>query len=137
MTPEQKRLVQQSFIKVVPISDLAAALFYAKLFTLDPSLKPLFQSEMSEQGKKLMRMIGMAVNGLDNLDKLVPAVEDLGRKHVPYGVKAEHYDTVGTALLDTLEEGLGSEFTPAVKDAWAAVYGVLASTMKRAAYGAY
>ncbi len=137
MTPEQKRLVQQSFIKVAPIADQAAALFYAKLFTLDPSLKPLFKGDMAEQGKKLMRMIGMAVNGLDNLDKLVPVVEDLGRRHVPYGVKADHYDTVGAALLYTLQEGLGSQFTPAVKDAWAAVYGVLASTMKRAAYGAY
>lgn len=137
MTPEQKKLVQHSFIKVVPIADQAAALFYARLFALDPALKPLFKSDLSEQGKKLMRMIGMAVNGLDNLDKLVPAVEDLGRRHVPYGVKAEHYDTVGAALLYTLEEGLGAEFTPAVKDAWGAVYGVLASTMKRAAYGAY
>jgi hemoglobin-like flavoprotein len=136
MTPEQKRLVQHSFIKVVPIVDQAAGLFYAKLFALDPSLKPLFKTDLSEQGKKLMRMIGTAVNGLDNLHKLVPAVEDLGRKHVPYGVKAEHYDTVGAALLYTLEEGLGSDCTPAVKDAWGAMYTVLASTMKRAAYGA-
>lgn len=135
MTPEQKNLVQKSFVKVVPIADQAAALFYAKLFMLDPSLKPLFKGDMAEQGKKLMRMIGMAVNGLDNLDKLVPVVEDLGRRHVPYGVKAEHYDTVGSALLYTLEEGLGADFTPAIKDAWAAVYGVLASTMRRAAYG--
>lgn len=137
MTPEQKRLVQQSFMKVAPIADQAASVFYAKLFALDPTLEPLFRSDMAEQEKKLMRMIGMAVNGLDNLDKLVPVMEDLGRRHLPYGVKADHYDTVGAALLHALGEGLGSEFTPAVKEAWAAVYGVLASTMKRAAYGAY
>jgi hemoglobin-like flavoprotein len=135
MTPEQKMLVQTTFAKVVPIADTAAELFYGRLFTLDPSLKPLFKSDLKEQGKKLMKMIGAAVNGLDNLPGLVPVVQDLGKRHVPYGVKAEHYDTVASALLWTLEKGLGPDFTPAVKDAWATVYGILAGTMKQAAYG--
>lgn len=136
MTPEQKKLVQTTFAKVVPIADTAAELFYGRLFTLDPSLKPMFKSDLKEQGAKLMKMIGAAVNGLDNLPALVPVVQDLGKRHVPYGVKPEHYDTVASALLWTLEKGLGPDFTPAVKDAWATVYGILAGTMKEAAYGA-
>jgi hemoglobin-like flavoprotein len=118
---------------VVPIADTAAALFYGKLFELDPALKPLFTSDLREQGKKLMQMITVAVRGLGNLDALVPAVQELGRRHVAYGVKREHYDTVGTALLWTLEQGLGAAFTPEVRDAWATVYGLLATTMQAAA----
>jgi hemoglobin-like flavoprotein len=134
MTPQQKTLVQESFAKVVPIADEAAALFYLNLFARDPALKALFKGDMQEQGRKLMKMIATAVNGLDRLDSIVPAVQDLGRRHVAYGVRAEHYDTVGAALLQTLEQGLGAAFTPEVKQAWAAVYGVLAGAMKGAAY---
>jgi hemoglobin-like flavoprotein len=133
MTPTQVELVQATWEKVVPIADTAAALFYGKLFELDPSLKPLFTSDIKEQGKKLMQMITVAVRGLNDLEKLVPAVQALGRRHVAYGVKDEHYATVGTALLWTLEKGLGDAFTPDVKEAWATVYGVLADTMKKAA----
>jgi len=136
MTPMQKKLVQSSFAKVVPIAETAAELFYSKLFALDPSLKPLFKGDLKEQGRKLMRMISMAVNGLDRLEALVPAVQDLGRRHVLYGVQPAHYDTVGEALLWTLERGLGPDFTPEVKEAWTVVYGILASVMKEAAYGA-
>jgi hemoglobin-like flavoprotein len=133
MTPQDKELVQGTFKQVAPIADQAAELFYAKLFELDPSIKPMFTSDMTEQGRKLMAMIGTAVNGLDNLEALVPAVQDLGKRHVNYGVKDEHYDTVGAALLWTLEQGLGDNFTPEVKTAWANVYTVLATTMKEAA----
>lgn len=133
MTPEQKVLVQQSFTKVVPIADQAAALFYQRLFSLDPTLQPLFRGNMEEQGRKLMKMIGTAVNGLDDLDALVPAVQDLGRRHVGYGVEDNHYDTVGAALIWTLEQGLGDAFTNPVREAWVTVYGILASTMKDAA----
>lgn len=133
MTPKQKLLVQDSFAKVAPIADQAATLFYQRLFTLDPNLKPLFKSSMEEQGRKLMKMIGTAVNGLDNLTALVPTVQDLGRRHVDYGVKDQHYDTVGSALLWTLEQGLGDDFTTETKEAWAEVYGILATTMKDAA----
>lgn len=133
MTPEQKQLVQDSFAQVTPIADQAAALFYQRLFTLDPSLKSLFKGDMEEQGRKLMKMIGTAVNGLDDLDAIVPAVQDLGRRHIGYGVKDEHYDTVGSALLWTLDQGLGDDFTPETKQAWTEVYGILATTMKDAA----
>lgn len=133
MTPEQKTLVQTSFEKVVPIADQAASLFYTQLFTMDPDLKPLFKGDMEEQGRKLMKMIGIAVRGLDDLDALVPAVQQLGKRHVGYGVKDEHYETVGGALLWTLEQGLGDDFTPDTKAAWTVVYGVLADTMKAAA----
>lgn len=126
-------LVQESFKKVVPISDKAAEIFYGKLFEMDPSLKPLFKGDMKDQGKKLMSMIGVAVNGLTNLEAIVPAVQNLGKNHVRYGVKDEHYDTVGGALLDTLAVGLGDDFTPEVKSAWTEVYTVLATTMKDAA----
>ena len=133
LTEGKKRLVQSSFSKVVPIADKAAEIFYGKLFEKDPSLKPMFKGDMKEQGAKLMSMIGTAVNGLDDLNSIVPAVQNLGRNHVGYGVEDSHYDTVGAALLETLEAGLGDAFTPAVKDAWTEVYTVLATTMKDAA----
>jgi hemoglobin-like flavoprotein len=133
MTPIQKSLVQKTFALVVPIADDAAALFYGRLFELDPGLRALFKVDMREQGRKLMQMIGLAVSKLDALDELVPVVEALGRRHAGYGVKESDYDTVGSALLWTLEQGLGPAFTPDVKAAWAAVYQVLASTMRTAA----
>jgi hemoglobin-like flavoprotein len=132
MTEKQKFLVQESFQKVQPIAEAAARLFYDRLFTLDPSLRSLFRGDLQEQGRKLMQMIGMAVKGLDRLDQLVPAVENLGRRHAGYGVRNEHYETVGTALLWTLEQGLGEDFTEDVKEAWATVYGLLAGVMQEA-----
>src|SRR5262249_54474334 len=132
----EKSLVQETFAQVAPISEQAAALFYGRLFELDPTLRPLFKIDIREQGKKLMQMIAVAVSKLDKLDELVPAVEALGRRHAGYGVQDAHYDTVGTALLWTLEQGLGPAFTPEVKSAWTAVYGVLAATMKTAAKSA-
>ena len=136
MTEDQKTIVKSTWAMVVPIADQAAAIFYGKLFEMDPSVKPMFaNSDMSEQGKKLMQMIGVAVSGLDNLDRLIGAVQDLGKRHVGYGVKAEHYDTVGAALLDTLAAGLGDEFTPDAKEAWTVTYTTLATVMKDASYG--
>jgi len=133
LTPTQKTLVQESFAKVAPIADAAAVLFYGRLFEIDPSLQRMFRGDMAEQRRKLMQMLVGAVKGLDHLDRLVPIVQDLGRRHAAYGVMDAHYDTVGSALLWTLEKGLGDAFTPEVKDAWAAVYGLLATTMKDAA----
>ncbi len=133
VTNTQKVLVQESFAAVMPIADDAAALFYRRLFELDPSLQRMFKGDMTEQRRKLMQMLTAAVKGLDRLDQLVPVVEELGRRHVGYGVADAHYDTVGAALLWTLEKGLGNAFTPEVKDAWIAVYGLLAGTMKNAA----
>jgi len=133
MTPEQIALVQETFKAVVPIKDTAADLFYGRLFEDDPSLEALFPADLTEQKQKLMATIATAVGGLDNLEDIVPVVQDLGIRHIAYGVKPEHYDTVGGALLWTLEQGLGEAFTPEVKAAWTEVYTVLATTMKDAA----
>jgi hemoglobin-like flavoprotein len=133
LTAEQKRLVQETFATIAPIADDAAALFYRRLFEIDPSLQRMFRGDMAEQRKRLMQMIAVAVRGLDRLGELVPAVQDLGRRHAGYGVEDRHYDTVAEALLWTLEKGLGSAFTPDVRGAWTAVYGILATTMKTAA----
>jgi hemoglobin-like flavoprotein len=133
LTSNQKRLVQETFAIIAPIADDAAALFYRRLFEIDPSLQQMFRGDMREQRKRLMQMIAVAVKGLDRLEQLVPAVQDLGRRHAGYGVEDRHYDTVGAALLWTLQKGLGSAFTPDAKEAWATVYGILAATMKEAA----
>ena len=129
----QVRLVQSTFAKVEPIAEQAAKLFYDRLFELDPSLRPLFKGDMEEQGRKLMALLKVAVNGLDKLDKIVPAVRALGERHASYGVQDSHYDTVGTALLWTLEQGLGDAFTEPVRDAWAETYTLVADVMKDAA----
>ncbi|MEP7338229.1 MAG: globin family protein [Acidobacteriota bacterium] len=133
MTQTQKQLVQTSFAQVLPIADTAAALFYGRLFELDPTLRPLFKSDLPEQGRKLMQMIGMAVKWLDRWEQLAPVLGELARRHEAYGVRAQDYDTVGAALIWTLEKGLGAGFTPEVKAAWVAVYTRLAATMQAAA----
>lgn len=133
MTPEKIALVQDSFEKVVPIAPTAAKIFYGKLFELNPELKALFKGDMEDQGAKLMKMIGIAVNGLSRLDTIIPAVEELGVRHSGYGVTDEMYDTVGEALLLTLAEGLGDAFTYEVKAAWTETYLMLAGVMKTAA----
>jgi len=133
LTPVQKKLVQDSFAVIAPIADDAAALFYRRLFELDPSLERMFRGDMTLQRKRLMQMLTAAVKGLDRVDQLIPVVQDLGRRHATYGVTDAHYDTVGTALLWTLEMGLGEAFTPETRQAWAAVYDVLATTMQQAA----
>lgn len=133
MTPEAIKLVKTTWAQVVPIKDKAAELFYGKLFELDPSLKPLFKGDLTEQGKKLMMTINTVVNSLEKIQTLVPVVQDLGRRHVKYGVKDQHYDTVAAALLWTLGAGLGDAFTPAVKAAWTEAYTLLATVMKAAA----
>ena len=132
MNGEQKRLVQASFAQVWPIAETAAELFYARLFELDPSLRVLFRGDMAAQGRALMGMLRVVVKGLDRLDQLIPAVEDLGRWHARYGVRDAHYAVVGQALLDTLERGLGPAFTDEVREAWAAAYWLLAGVMQDA-----
>ncbi len=133
MTPDQKHLVRSSFAKIAPIAPAAAAMFYDRLFELDPGLRPLFDGDMEEQGRKLMAMIATAVDNLDTPDAIVPAVRNLGRRHAAYGVRDADYDTVAEALLWTLERGLGSEFDGVTRGAWAQCYGVLAAEMKSAA----
>jgi hemoglobin-like flavoprotein len=133
MTPEQTALVRASFAGTAPQAEAVAAHFYAKLFALDPALRPLFRGDVAEQGQKLMAMIGTAIAGLDCLETIVPAVQALGRRHAGYGVAEDHYDTVATALLGTFEDLLGTDITPALRQAWVVAYTLLATTMKDAA----
>ncbi len=133
MDQKQIDLVQDSFMKVAPIAETAAELFYQRLFELDPSLRSLFRGDMKEQGRKLMTMIAAAVRGLSDVEKLVPVLQSLGTRHSGYGVTIKDYDTVSAALLWTLEQGLGAAFTTEVRAAWIAIYGVLKETMTRAA----
>ena len=130
MTNEDIELVQGSWNRVLPLKKEAAELFYRKLFELDPGLRRLFTGNMEQQGAKLMQMITAAVNGLNRLEALLPGVRQLGARHGTYGVRDEHYDTVATALLWTLEQGLQHEFTAEVKAAWIKVYGVLSQVMR-------
>ncbi|MBC8790434.1 MAG: hemin receptor [Tagaea sp. CACIAM 22H2] len=133
MTPEQVKLVQESFKMVAPIADTAADIFYDRLFATAPQVRAMFPQDMKDQKKKLMQMIGTAVTNLHQVDKIADAVAKLGARHVKYGVKDEHYDIVGAALLFTLKQGLGDKFTPDTESAWTATYGLLAGVMKDAA----
>lgn len=128
------QLVQNSWQKVLAIGPQAASLFYQNLFEADPALKPLFKGDMQAQGKKLLDMITIAVNKLTELDALVPVLHNLGKRHVGYGVKDVHYDTVGAALIKTLEQGLGAGFTEEVRSAWINVYDLMADVMKSSAH---
>ncbi len=128
-------LVQSTWQQVFPIREQAARLFYAQLFEMDPSLRRLFSTDIETQGRKLMAMITAAVEGLSAPEELMPVVEALGRRHAAYGVTDGHYETVGAALLWTLEQGLGASFTPAVKEAWTSAYGLLADVMRNAPAG--
>jgi hemoglobin-like flavoprotein len=128
--------VQSSWKSVEAIAPQAAALFYSNLFAADPSLQQLFKVDMTVQGKKLMQMIGAAVGKLNDLDTLVPILKSLAVRHVGYGVKDAHYDTVGAALLKTLEQRLGPAFTPSVKQSWTTVYQTMASVMRGASKSA-
>lgn len=136
MTPDQIDAVQGSFKKVAPIADAAAEIFYTRLFEIAPEVKPMFKGDMKEQGAKLMATLGAVVNGLKNLDAIVPVAQQLAVKHVDYGVTAEHYTPVGEALIYTLEKGLGDDYTPEVKDGWLTAYTTLSGVMIEAAYGA-
>ena len=135
MTPDQIRLVQESFSKVAPISDQAAIIFYNRLFEVAPSVKAMFPEDMTEQRKKLMGTLAFVVTGLSDLPSILPAASALAIRHVSYGAKREHYPVVGGALLYTLEKGLGADWTPEVADAWTAAYATLSGYMITEAYG--
>ena len=135
MTPEQVELVQQSFAKVAPISEQAAMLFYDRLFEVAPSVKAMFPADMTEQRKKLMATLAVVVNGLGNLETILPAASALAKRHVNYGAKSDHYPIVGSALLWTLEKGLGEAWTPETAAAWTAAYTTLSGYMISEAYG--
>jgi hemoglobin-like flavoprotein len=130
MNQKQIQLVQDSFEQVKPIAGTAADLFYDRLFELDPGLRPLFKADLSEQKHNLMTTLAFAVAGLNKPERILPAVRQLGARHTGYGVQAQHYQAVGEALLWTLAQGLGEQFTPPVAEAWTAVYTLLANTMQ-------
>ena len=136
MTPHQIELVQSSFNLVVPNLESAAMTFYDRLFQLDPSLRHMFRGPQAEQARKLGHVLTIVVNGLICPQQILGAVEELGRRHLVYGVRPEHYATVGAALLWTLQTGLGDAFTSEVREAWTCAYMFLSSTMQRAAASA-
>ncbi len=133
MTPHQIQLVQSSFKSVRPVAGATAELFYAKLFDLDPSLRSMFRGDMGRQRVLLMTMLTAAVDGLDNIESLVPTLKALGARHAGYGVADSHYQTVGNALLYTLEAAIGPEFSNDVRDAWVALYTTASTVMQQGA----
>jgi len=135
MDQNQAALVQASFAKAAGLGEQVAEIFYAELFAIEPSLRPMFKGDMREQGRKLLSTLAFVVQGLNAPAAIIPAAQKLAVKHIDYGVKAEHYTLVGNALLRTLKKGLGDEFTPEVRQAWIAAYQVLADVMREAAYG--
>ena len=135
MDARKVTLVQQSFEQVAALGTPAAELFYSELFAIDPSLRAMFKGNMQEQHKKLLSTLAVVVRSLHAPEKIVGAVEKLAVKHLDYGVRPEHYTYVGNALLRTLKKGLGSEFTPELRDAWVDAFRLLAQIMKKAAYG--
>jgi len=135
MTPEQVKLVQQSFAQVAPIADTAATMFYERLFATAPAVAPLFHGDMAEQRRKLMATLATVVGGLGNIETVLPAAGALAKRHVAYGVKPEHFDQVGAALLWTLERGLGAEWTSDLAAAWTDAYALLSEYMIDEAYG--
>jgi hemoglobin-like flavoprotein len=133
MIPKQKMLIQKTWSQVVPIADQAAVIFYQRLFEIDPSTRALFNTtDMPQQRKRLLQVLSVAVSSLDNLGALSKTVEDLGRRHAGYGVKDAHYDSVGVALLWTLEQGLGDAWTPDAAAAWKEIFGLLSTIMRQA-----
>ena len=132
MTLEQIAIVQNTFAQIRPVAEAAAGLFYTRLFTLDASLRSLFKGNMQQQGVVLMRMLALAIDSLHCPDALLPTLQALGQRHAGYGVRAEHYETVGAALLWTLEQALAEQWTAETCAAWSAVYTLLASAMQTA-----
>lgn len=136
MNDHQIQLVRDSFALVRPIADQAAALFYDKLFERDPSISSMFRGDMGQQGARLMQMIEGAVQMLDRPAMLRHALLRLGERHAGYGVVDAHYPLVGAALLDTLAVGLGDAFTAETREAWAAMYTMVADAMREGAAAA-
>ena len=133
MTPRQKLLVRSSFARLAPVSALVASGFYTRLFEMDPSLRLLFKVEMKVQEQKFMQMLTTIVASMDPLEEVIPVVWPMGKRHVGYGVRPEHYVTVGSALLETLEAQLGADFCGEICEAWTAAYALLSLTMQHAA----
>src|SRR6266404_3679692 len=136
MNDEQKQRVRSTFAKVERIPEIVGLVFYRRLFELDPSLRRLFRHDIQEQSRKLVSTLKMAIDGLEQPKEIQAALQALGRRHIQYGVKQEHYDTVGAALLWALEYALGPEFDSSVRASWLELYTWVANTMKEAAIAA-
>ncbi len=135
MTPKDIDLVQSSFAKVAPIDDETGLLFYERLFEIAPEVRPLFRGDIDDQGRMFMSMLTVAVNGLTTFDSIEPALRELAIRHAGYGVRPEHYASIGAALIWIMERSLGDDFTDEVRSAWLAVYDALSAVMIEAAYG--
>lgn len=134
MTPERIKLIHSSWEQVQPIADVAAKMFYEKLFELDPTLRQLFNGDLQQQGKKLMNAINLAMRSLDRFEAIEQKIRELGARHYHYGVRDKHYETVANALLWTLQQGLGDQFTPEVRAAWVDMYKRLTTAMQEGAW---
>ena len=134
VTPQQAALIHDSFAEIAPDSELVAAIFYDRLFEIAPQVRAMFPDDMTEQRKKLMATLAIVVQGLNNLDTILPAASALAKRHVSYGAEAAHYPVVGQALLWTLEQGLGPSWTPDVAAAWTGAYTTLSEFMIGEAY---
>jgi hemoglobin-like flavoprotein len=135
VTPSEQQLVRASFAEVALMPEVASAVFYERLFEVNPDFRALFSHDMRVQGMKLMTMLAAIVYHLHEPGEILAAIRDMGQRHVAYGVQDAHYDALGASLLWMLEQVLGDGFTPAVRDAWAACYDELAGQMKSAAHG--
>lgn len=129
ITEAQVALVQSSFVHVLPISDAAGELLYGRIFTLAPGARALFDDDITPQARRLMTAVKAAVDGLGDLEQIAPFLVKLGARHVRYGVRPEHFEVVGEALMWTLEQGLGDLLTPEVREAWIAAWGVIVDAM--------
>ncbi len=133
LTDSQKSIVQATFSQVSD-ANLLAARFYTRLFEIDPTTQPLFQGNMVEQRVKLMQTLAVVIGSLNDLSVIIPAIENLGKRHVAYGVTVAHWNSVGEALLWALEDAFGDAFTEEVRDAWAAAYSLIAQTAISVSY---
>ncbi|MBL9145489.1 MAG: hypothetical protein JNM99_17565 [Verrucomicrobiaceae bacterium] len=133
MSPDQVHLIRKSFAELSRHDHVAALVFYRRLFEIDPTLRPLFVGDIEQQAKKLIDMLAALISMLERPVGLDMELRAMGARHADYGVKDEHYATVGGALIDMLSEVLGNKFTPAAREAWLALYGAVEATMKRGA----
>lgn len=134
MTPERRQLVTDSWKQLAPNAALVGQIFYRRLFEIDPKLRPMFTASLlDEQIRKITTMLDLIVHWLDVPERLVPVLKQLGARHGTYGVLDEHYAKVGSALIATLEEGLGDKFTPELRGAWTEAYLLISSLMRRGA----
>ena len=133
MDPEQIHLIRRTFSLVERQKQVAALVFYRRLFSLDPSLRPMFGADIEEQGRKLMEILSVAVSMLEQPAALAAELEKLGARHVGYGVKEEHYATVGSALIGMLGDTLDDVFDKAAEAAWVALFGFVRDSMLRGA----